>query len=182
MKLPIVSIKLLVVSVVAMCLASCATTNQNSSRSSVSSEALTITPISHTKGDMSEVLNFKASGKTVIATLQWRPYSAALDSSVTKWYGDMGRPPAKYVVKSLTVTIDGKLVNIPASKYRNLASQWMTDYESMGVTRRGRNIDIYIGVGDGSESWISSYVIRLSDGWVVAHEVIDGPSYSNLYL
>jgi len=177
-----IAMKLLTVPIVTLFLVSCASTVQESSNKNESSELLRIASTSHHKDGMNEVMKFSASGKNVTVALIWRNYSTALDSSITTWYGDMACPPAKYVVKNLSISIDDRVVNIPVATYRYLASQWMNELKSLGVTKRGRNINIYINIGDGSESWVASYLIEPTSGTLIAHEMYDGPDFHNQFL
>jgi len=140
-----------------------------------------VTPVSHMKNGMNEVMKLTSTGHEVIVSLDWRNYSGAEDSSVSKWYGDMGRPPAKYVAESLTVSIDGKGVVIPKSKYRYLASQWMNEVKSLGVYTSGKNLNIYVNLGDGAEAWAASYVINPASGALVSHKMYDGAEFHNLF-
>lgn len=140
-----------------------------------------ITKVSHTVEGMLEVMKLEADGKEIIVALEWRKYSNITDIEVPKWYGDMGRPPAKYVVKSLTVSVDGKGVSIPEANYRYLASQWMNGVEHLGVYNSGKNLNIYVNVGDGAEGWTSSYVISPATGTLVSHKVYDGPAFHNQF-
>lgn len=141
-----------------------------------------ITEVSHIKNGMSEVKKITVDGKAVIISMQWRAYSLAQDAAVTTWYGDMSRPPAKYVVNSFTVSVDGKNVNIPQSKYRYLASQWMNEIKKIGVFKQGKDLNVYVDLGDGSEAWTASYVINPAGAVLVFHEVHDGVDFHNNVL
>ncbi|BDS06848.1 hypothetical protein NT6N_18880 [Oceaniferula spumae] len=172
--------------ITALCLSlasfSCAPTPAEKPEAARSTAATTgITPVSHTVTGKLEVMKFTSSGKEVIVTLQWRDYSNIIDPQVPKWYGDMGRPPAKYVVKSLTVSVDGKGIVIPEANYRYLASQWMNDVKHLGVYKSGNNLNIYVNVGDGAAGWTASYVINPAAGTLVSHQVIDGPEFHNQF-
>lgn len=128
---------------------------------------------------MREVMTATVDGKEVVAVLVWRDYSPALDGVVTKWYGDMGTPPAKFVVKSLLISIDGKGMIVPQSKTRYLASQWMNDSTSLGLYMKGKNLCVYVDVGDGGEAWTASYVVNPATSVLVSHKVEDGPAFHN---
>ena len=138
-----------------------------------------VTGVSNQVQGMREVMKAKVGERNVIAVLIWRPYDAAKDSSVGKWYGDMASPPPKYVADSLIVSIDGKGVVIPRSNYRYLASQWMNDSKSLGIYSQGKNLGVYVDVGDGAEGWTASYVINAATGSLVSHQVQDGPEFHN---
>ena len=167
--------------------ASCSTVDQQgdqSSRAVAGTQKITL--VSHTTDGVTEVKKLIASDREVVVSLSWRKYSAALDSSISEWYGDMARPPAKYVAKSLSVTIDERRVEIPESKYRYLGSQWMNDIKQIGVlenaqgsSRDGDLLYFYINLGDGSESWVASYAIDLVSGVLVSHEIHDAVSFHN---
>lgn len=128
---------------------------------------------------MREIAKAKVGEKEVVAVLQWRNYDAARDASVTKWYGDMGRPPAKYVVKSLMVSVDGRGLIIPQSKTRYLASQWMNESKSLNLQMSGKNILVEVMLGDGSEGWVATYVVNPTTMSLVSHEVADAEEYIN---
>jgi len=126
-----------------------------------------------------EVMKASIGGKDIVAVLSWRDYSAKRDGVVTKWYGDMGSPPPKFVVESLLVSIDGKGMIVPQSKTRYMASQWMNGVSHLGLYLKGKNLCVYMDVGDGAESWTASYVVNPSTGALVSHEVEDGPAFHN---
>ena len=140
-----------------------------------------ITTRNHTVNGMHEVMKLEVNGKEVVALLEWRNYSNATDANVSVWYGDMRRPPAKYVVKKLAISVEGKEVNIPASHYRYLASQWMNDVKSLGAYKSGEDLNIYVDVGDGSEGWTASYIIHLDTGALVSHKMYEGPEFHNQF-
>lgn len=128
---------------------------------------------------MREVLKAKVGEKDVVAVLQWREYSAKRDSSVGKWYGDMGTPPPKFVCDSLMVSIDGRGLVIPSSKTRYLASQWMNGTKSLGLLKQGSNLTLFVNLGDGAESWVASYTVNPNAGALVDHGIHDGPEFHN---
>ncbi|MEJ6571244.1 MAG: hypothetical protein QNL01_15305 [Akkermansiaceae bacterium] len=126
-----------------------------------------------------EVMKASVGGKDVVAVLSWRDYSAKRDGAVTKWYGDMASPPPKFVVETLLISIDGKGMIVPQSKTRYMASQWMNGVSHLGLYLKGKNLCVYMNVGDGAESWTASYVVNPSTGALVSHSVIDGPEFHN---
>jgi hypothetical protein len=126
-----------------------------------------------------EIMKAKVDGKNVIAVLIWRPYDAAKDGSVVKWYGDMGTPPPKFVVDSLIISVDGRGTMVPRSKYGYLCSQWPNASKSLGLVTHGKNLCIYVNVGDGAEGWTASYVVNPSTGSLVSHQMQDGPEFHN---
>jgi len=130
-------------------------------------------------GGSREVLKATVNGREVMAALSWRNYNAKLDGAVRKWYGDMASPPPKYVVESLTISIDGRGLVIPKSKVRYLASQWMNDSTSLGLNQRGSQLRLLVDVGDGAEGWTATYVIDPSTLTLVSHAVEDGPTVHN---
>ncbi len=123
-----------------------------------------------------EVMKAKVDDREVVAMLVWRDYSAALDAAVTKWYGDMGSPPPKFVVESIMISIDGKGLIIPQSKSHYLASQWMNDVSHLGLNQRAKQLRVLVDVGDGGESWTATYVIDPATLTLVSHAVGDGPA------
>ncbi|MBT8045380.1 MAG: hypothetical protein KJO79_10555 [Verrucomicrobiae bacterium] len=139
----------------------------------------TVPGVTTTVNGMREVMKAKVDGKEVVAMLTWRNYSQKLDGAVTKWYGDMGTPPPKFVVDSLLISIDGKGTIVPKSKSRYLASQWMNGSKSLGLVMKNKNLCVFVNVGDGGESWTASYEVNPSTGSLISHEVVDGPEFHN---
>ncbi|MFK7911812.1 MAG: hypothetical protein AB8F34_14600 [Akkermansiaceae bacterium] len=126
-----------------------------------------------------EIMRAKVDGKEVMAVLTWRPYDAAKDASVSKWYGDMGTPPPKFVVDSLIISIDGRGTIVPRSKYGYLSSQWQNAAKHLGLVTQGKNLCVYVNVGDGAEAWTASYVINPSTGSLVSHQIQAGAEFHN---
>ena len=137
---------------------------------------VTVTPMSLGRH---EVMKCKVDGRELVAVLRWRNYNAKLDGAVKKWYGDMATPPPKFVVESLSVSIDGRGLVIPKSKVRYLASQWMNTQTSLGLNQRGKQLRVLVDVGDGAEAWTASYVINPSSLTLISHTVKDGPTVHN---
>lgn len=126
-----------------------------------------------------EILRAKSGSKEVMAVLTWRPYDAAKDASIAKWYGDMSTPPPKFVVDSLIISVDGRGTLVPRSKFGYLCSQWSNASKSLGLVTHGNNLCVYVNVGDGAEAWTASYVISSSTGSLISHQVHDGPEFHN---
>lgn len=126
-----------------------------------------------------EVMKAKTDGHEVIAVLTWREYDAAKDGSVTKWYGDMGTPPPKFVVESLMISVDGRGTMVPNSKTAYLGSQWANAAKRLGLVSQGKNLCVYVNVGDGAEAWTASYVVNPATGSLVSHQVQDGAEFHN---
>lgn len=135
--------------------------------------------VTHIVNGHREIMKAKVQGKEVVAILTWRAYDASRDGSVTKWYGDMGNPPPKYVVASLMVSVDGRGTLIPDSKVHRLASQWMNDSHSLQLFTQGDHLCLAVHLGDGSESWTASYTINPSTLTLVSHQVTDGSAFRN---
>ena len=129
-----------------------------------------------------EIMRAKVNGKEVMAVLTWRPYDAAQDGSVNRWYGDMGSPPPKFVVDSLIISVDGRGAIVPRSKYGYLCSQWSNGTKNLGLVTQGENLCVYVNVGDGGEAWTAAYVVNPASGTLVSHQVHDGPAFHHQIL
>ncbi|MCP5536826.1 MAG: hypothetical protein H7A51_11430 [Akkermansiaceae bacterium] len=138
-----------------------------------------VSGVTTTVDGMREVMKATVNDQEVVAMLTWRDYSARLDGTVTKWYGDMASPPPKFVAESLIISIDGKGVIVPQSKTRYLASQWMNESKHLGLVMKGDKLCVFVNLGDGGESWTASYVVDPATGALVSHAVEDGPAFHN---
>jgi len=165
--------------------AACVTSGAGSSGSNMASgsgQAVAwkkVTGVTSTVNGMREVMKVKVDGRDVVAVLQWRSYNAAVDGAVTRWYGDMGSPPPKFVVDSLLISIDGRGVIVPNTKTRYLCSQWMNGLAHLGLYLKGKDLCIYLDVGDGAEAWSASYILNPATAALLSHNVQDGPSFHN---
>lgn len=126
-----------------------------------------------------EVLKAAVNGRNLVAVLSWRPYHADLDGQVKTWYGDMGEPPPRFVVDSLRLTVDQRTVRIPWARTRSLCSQWKPKLPSLSLLTSGSNLGLTVSVGDGAESWTSSYLINPTSLRLLSHQVEDGPTFDN---
>ena len=126
-----------------------------------------------------EIMRAKVDGKDLLAVITWRPYDAAKDAGITKWYGDMGTPPPAFVCDSLIISVDGRGTAIPRSKVGYLCSQWPNNVNKLGLATQGSNLCVYVNVGDGAEGWTASYVVNPATGALVSHQVHDGPAFHN---
>ncbi len=126
-----------------------------------------------------EVVKASINGREIIATLTWRPYRADLDGQVATWHGDMNRPPPRFVVDSLTLTVDETTLSIPGSRTRSLCSQWKPELPSLKLFTSGNNLGLAVDVGDGATSWTSSYVVNPSPLGLLSHQIEDGPTFHN---
>jgi hypothetical protein len=124
-----------------------------------------------TINEMREVMKAKVGENEVAAALQWRPFNARRDLAQAIWYGDMGSPPPSYVVDSLLVSIDGRGLMVPASKTRYLCSQWMSADPRLGLCLRGKDLCVYVNVGEGRKAWSALYVIDPETLALVDHRV-----------
>jgi len=91
----------------------------------------------------------------------------------------MTRPPPRFVVDSLTVTVDGSTLPIPRSRTRSLCSQWKPELPSLNLFTSGNNLGVAIDVGDGSESWTSSYLLHHAPLRLLSHQVDDAGAFHN---
>ena len=126
-----------------------------------------------------EVMKASVNGREIVATLTWRPYRADLDGQVATWYGDMTRPPPRFVVDSLALTVDGTTLPIPQSRTRSLCSQWEPKIPKLLLFTSGSNLGLTVDVGDGAESWTSSYLLVPAPLSILSHQVEDGPTFHN---
>ncbi len=126
-----------------------------------------------------EILKASVDGRKLVAVLSWRPYHADLDGQVPKWFGDMNRRPPRFVVDSLTLTVDGKAFRIPWSRTRVLCSQWSPKKACLLLYTSGKNVGLTVDVGDGSEAWTSSYLIDPATLRLLSHEVEDCAAFHN---
>ena len=129
-----------------------------------------------------EVMKASVNGREIVAILAWRPYRADLDGKVETWFGDMTRPPPRFVVESLALTVDGTTLTIPKSRTRPLCSQRATlepQFPKLELFTSGSNLGLTVGVGDGAESWTASYLIDPATLTLLSHQVEDGPTFDN---
>jgi len=126
-----------------------------------------------------EVMKASVNGREIVATLTWRPYRADLDGQVATWYGDMTRPSPRFVVDSLALTVDGTTLPIPQSRTRSLCSQWEPKIPKLLLFTSGSNLGLTVDVGDGAESWTSSYLLDPAPLSILSHQVEDGPTFHN---
>ncbi len=129
-----------------------------------------------------EVMKASVNGREIVAVLAWRPYRADLDGNVEVWYGDMTRPPPRFVVASLALTVDGTTLTIPKSRTRSLCSQRATlepQFPKLRLFTSGTNLGLTVDVGDGAEGWTSSYVVNPATLTLLSHQVEDGPTFDN---
>ncbi|HAT19676.1 MAG TPA: hypothetical protein DCS85_05925, partial [Verrucomicrobiales bacterium] len=129
-----------------------------------------------------EVMKASVNGREIVAVLAWRPYRADLDGKVATWYGDMTRPPPRFVVESLALTVDGTTLTLPKSRTRSLCSQRATlepQFPKLALFTSGSNLGLTVGVGDGAESWTSSYLLDPAPLSILSHQVEDGPTFDN---
>ena len=139
-----------------------------------------VTGLTNTVTGKREVMKASVDGKDVVAVLSWRDYSAKRDGAVTKWYGDMASPPPKFVVESLSISIDGKGMIVPQSKTRYMASKWMNGVSHLGLYLKGKNLCFYMDVGDGAEAWTASYVVDPTTRTILSHDVEDASEFHNM--
>ena len=135
--------------------------------------------LSHTITGPREVIKASVNGREIIAVLTWRPYRADLDGKIATWHGDMTRPPPRFVVDSLTLTVDGNTLPIPRSRTRSLCSQWKPELPSLKLFTSGNNLGLAVDVGDGATSWTSSYILNPATLSLLSHQVEDGPAFHN---
>ena len=129
-----------------------------------------------------EVIKASVNGQEIVAVLTWRPYHADLDGKVATWYGDMTRPPPRFVVDSLALTVSGTTLPIPQSRTRSLCSQRATlepQFPKLRLFTSGSNLGLTVDVGDGAEGWTSSYVVNPATLTLLSHQVEDGPTFDN---
>jgi len=126
-----------------------------------------------------EVIKASVNGREIIAVLTWRPYRADLDGKIATWHGDMTRPPPRFVVDSLALTVDGSTLPIPRSRTRSLCSQWKPELPSLKLFTSGNNLGLAVDVGDGAASWTSSYILNPATLSLLSHQVEDGPAFHN---
>lgn len=152
----------------------------NSGTPSNAVSQMTVVPgVDHQISGAREIMRAKFDDKDVVAVLSWRPYDIGTDTSVSRWYGDMGTPPPKLVVDSLIISVDGRGAVVPRAMFGYLCSQRNSISKSMGLVTHGENICVYIDLGDGAEGWTASYVIDPSTGILISHHVQDGPKFHN---
>ena len=121
-----------------------------------------------------EVMTASVNGREITATLTWRPYRADLDGEVATWYGDMTRPPPRFVVDSLTLSVDATALSIPRSRIRSLCSQRATlqpQFPKLLLFTSGSYLGLTVDVGDGASSWTSSYLVHPSPPRLLSHQV-----------
>jgi len=135
--------------------------------------------LSHKITGPREVIKASVNGREIIAVLTWRPYRADLDGKIATWHGDMTRPPPRFVVDSLTLTVDGSTLPIPRSRTRSLCSQWKPELPSLKLFTSGNNLGLAVDVGDGATSWTSSYLLNPATLSLLSHQVEDGPAFHN---
>ena len=135
--------------------------------------------LSHTITGPRELIKASVNGREIIAVLTWRPYRADLDGKIATWHGDMTRPPPRFVVDSLTLTVDGNTLPIPRSRTRSLCSQWKPELPSLKLFTSGNNLGLAVDVGDGATSWTSSYLLNPATLSLLSHQVEDGPAFHN---
>ena len=138
--------------------------------------------LSHQITGNREIMTASVNGREIAATLTWRPYRADLDDQVATWHGDMTRPPPRFVVDSLTLTVDGSTLPIPRSRTRSLCSQRDTltpQFPKLLLFTSGNNLGLTVDVGDGAESWTSSYLLHPAPLRLLSHQVEDGPTFHN---
>lgn len=121
--------------------------------------------------EMREVMKAKVADREVVAVLQWRAFNGRGDALQATWYGDMGSPPPTYVVESLLISMDGRGLMVPMAQTRYLCSQWMNDTARLGLYLKGKNLCLYVTVGDGSDAWAASYIINPDTGALLSHSV-----------
>ena len=126
-----------------------------------------------------EVMTASVNGREITATLTWRPYRADLDDEVTTWHGDMTRPPPRFVVDSLTLTVDESTLPIPRPRIRSLCSQWEPKIPKLLLFTSGNTLGLTVDVGDGATSWTSSYRLQPVPLRLLSHQVEDGPTFHN---
>ncbi|HCI92382.1 MAG TPA: hypothetical protein DHV60_07530, partial [Verrucomicrobiales bacterium] len=86
----------------------------NSGTPSNAVSQMTVVPgVDHQISGAREIMRAKFDDKDVVAVLSWRPYDIGTDTSVPRWYGDMGTPPPKLVVDSLIISVDGRGAVVP---------------------------------------------------------------------
>ena len=122
------------------------------------------------------------NGWEITATLTWRPYRADLDGEVATWYGDMTRPPPRFVVDSLTLSVDATALSIPRSRIRSLCSQRATlqpQFPKLLLFTSGSYLGLTVDVGDGASSWTSSYLVHPSPPRLLSHQVEDAGTFHN---
>ena len=135
--------------------------------------------LSHQITGNREIMTASVNGREIAATLTWRPYRADLDGEVATWYGDMTRPPPRFVVDSLTLTVDGSTLPIPRPRTRSLCSQWEPKIPSLLLFTCGNTLGLTVDVGDGAESWASSYLVHPSPPRLLSHQVEDAGTFDN---
>ena len=135
--------------------------------------------LSHKIPGPREVIKASVNGREIIAVLTWRPYRADLDGKIATWHGDMTRPPPRFVVDSLALTVDGSTLPIPRSRTRSLCSQWKPELPSLKLFTSGNNLGLAVDVGDGAASWTSSYLLNPATLSLLSHQVEDGPAFHN---
>ena len=129
-----------------------------------------------------EVMTASVNGREITATLTWRPYRADLDGEVATWYGDMTRPPPRFVVDSLTLSVDATALSIPRSRIRSLCSQRATlqpQFPTLLLFTSGSYLGLTVDVGDGASSWTGSYLVDPSPPRLLSHQIEDAGAFHN---
>ena len=130
-----------------------------------------------------EVMTASVNGREITATLTWRPYRADLDGEVATWYGDMTRPPPRFVVDSLTLSVDATALSIPRSRIRSLCSQRATlqpQFPTLLLFTSGSYLGLTVDVGDGASSWTGSYLVDPSPPRLLSHQIEDAGAFHNV--
>ena len=136
-------------------------------------------PTNSAVSGLTESATTSTAGHQLVAKVVWRPYDATADAAVSSWYGDMGTPPPKFVVRQVSLSVDGTPVTIPPAAYRGYASQGTPTEHSLKFFQRGSTYRLVIHLGDGGESWAGYFdVVPGSDG-LKARGTEDGPSLMN---
>ena len=129
-----------------------------------------------------EVMTASVNGREITATLTWRPYRADLDGEVATWYGDMTRPPPRFVVDSLTLSVDATALSIPRSRIRSLCSQRATlqpQFPKLLLFTSGSYLGLTVDVGDGASSWTSTYRLQPVPLRLLSHQIEDAGAFHN---
>ena len=129
-----------------------------------------------------EVMTASVNGREITATLTWRPYRADLDGEVATWYGDMTRPPPRFVVDSLTLSVDATALSMPRSRIRSLCSQRATlqpQFPTLLLFTSGSYLGLTVDVGDGASSWTGSYLVDPSPPRLLSHQIEDAGAFHN---
>ena len=129
-----------------------------------------------------EVMTASVNGREITATLTWRPYRADLDGEVATRYGDMTRPPPRFVVDALTLSVAATARSLPPSRIRSLCSQRAThqpQFPKLLLFTSGNYLGLTVDVGDGASSWTSSYLVHPSPPRLLTHQVEDAGTFHN---